>query len=208
MRIKIGTEFAERMSKVSKALESGANCDAITIAFTHPHFLDKLVLGSTVYFATAYSAALELASLSGESVDREYFGQLVDSPIERLKKEDFENGVKNARAVWFVSADIRDPRIQEDVGYNHMLGIIPSQEEKAYIAMDASGYINPLTSLSLDELYEEIQGLPVGEDYVQAIISFKDRELAGREPEPIQEYQYFRPTNEAGRRFRHFPFFR
>jgi hypothetical protein len=89
-----------------------------------------------------------------------------------------------------------------------MLGIIPSQEEKAYIAMDASGYINPLTSLSLDELYEEIQGLPVGEDYVQAIISFKDRELAGREPEPIQEYQYFRPTNEAGRRFRHFPFFR
>lgn len=60
--------------------------------------------------------------------------------------------------------------------------------------MDTSGYVNPLVPLTIDELFDEIEQLPIGSDYIQRFVSFRDAERGSSENAAFaQELHYFMP---------------
>ncbi len=189
----IGSTFLERLEKVEKIISEGGNCDAATVCFTHPVFSDKYRLERAIYLLTLYSAAVELASLSGEAVTREYYGRIDGSSAQPLSRSDLEESLSGSNAIWFVTGDKRSSDTGEYDGYNHMIGIIPDPSSDRYIAMDVSGYVNPLVPLSLDELYDEISRLPVGDEYIQGVVAFRDRDGTAQDAEAVDEYFYFLP---------------
>lgn len=88
--------------------------------------------------------------------------------------------------------DVQDKVTKKYKGYSHMVGIVPSPVEGEYISLDVSGYIDPLTSMTIDELYQEIEHLPVGDEYVQGIVSFRKSNKNDEIP-PKNTYHYFTP---------------
>ena len=189
----IGDTFPERLEKVEKIISEGGKCDAATVCFTHPEFSDKYRLEHAIYLLTLYSAAVELASLSGEVVARQYYGKMDGSSAQPLSKSDLEESLSGSNAIWFVTGDKRSPDTGEYDGYNHMIGIVPDPSSNRYIAMDVSGYINPLVPLSVDELYDEISRLPVGDEYIQGVVAFRGRDDTTEDVESVDEYFNFTP---------------
>lgn len=153
----------------------GDNCAAHTVAFTHPEFAHRYRADMPLPNLLFYVAAQELVELSGEDYEASYFGNTQYFDFQLLDKESLVKSLQGANAVWFGNAEPKSEESGEYEGYNHMLGIVPAKEPEKYIVYDSSGQVKPLTPITLDELYEDISTLPVGDDYMQTIISFRDK---------------------------------
>lgn len=169
-----GGAISNRLNKVfDMASKGGDTCFALTLAFTHPSYADQYDVSKPVPNLGAYHLATELTELSGEELSRNYFGKVDNSEFRNFEKEDLEQYLEGANAVWFCTIDKQKDKSGEE-GYNHALGIIPNANKDMYIVFDASGYIDPLIPFDIDGLYDALKQLPVGEQYMQSIFSFRE----------------------------------
>lgn len=189
-------DISYRFEQVNAMAERGGEtCFPQTLAFTHPQLAERYRLDRPVHNLMLYRVAKEVAQLSGEKFERNYFGKGETWKKDKeLQKSDLERFLQGASSVWFGTIDSQIwSEGEKEEGYNHILGIVPYTSpfsKDTYMVEDTSGQIG-FEPRTIDKLYENILNLPLGKDYMQSVFAFRERTSRYKPKTKIDEYLFF-----------------